>query len=110
MENTEGRNTSDTEILQTEEKSFDFKEKLNLMRNANDKRMKIIALYWNYKGWIFQNKLQYEKALRRELKSSKDLLGYDSQQITETMDFCDKEYEVWTMESIARRIEDIALR
>ncbi len=108
MENTESRNVTDTENSTTEE-IFDFQEKLNLMRNANDKRMKIIALYWSYKGWKFQNKLQYEKALRRELKASKDLLGYDSKQITETMDFCDKEFEIWTIETISKQIEGVVL-
>lgn len=96
--------------LITEEQPFSFQEKLSLMRNATDKRMKIIALYWTYKGWKFQNKLQYEKALRRELKSSKELLGYDSQQITETMDFCDKEFEMWSLETVGLRIEDIVFK
>lgn len=91
------------------EQVFNFEEKLHLMREDIDKRMKIIALYWHYKGWRFQNKLQYEKALRRELRASKDLLGYDSKQITETMDFCDKEFEIWTLETISKQVENVVL-
>lgn len=89
---------------------FNYEEKLTLMRNSTDKRMKIIALYWTYKGWRFQNQLQYKKALIRELRASRDLLGFTSQQITETMDFCDKEFEMWTMETVGSRIEDVVLR
>lgn len=92
------------------DKPFSFEEKIALMRADDDKRMKIIALYWTYKKWRFQNELQYRKALTRELKSSRDLLGYDSQQITETMDYCDSEFDMWTLESVGKRIEDIALR
>lgn len=94
-------------ILQPKE--FVFAEKLALMAADKDKRMKIIALYWKFKGWQFQNELQYTKALRRELRASKELLGYNSQQITETMEFCEKEFEIWTLESCGKRIEDIAL-
>ncbi len=89
---------------------FVFEDKLRIMRESTDKRMKIIALYWTYKGWRFQNALQYNKALRREIRASGDLLGYTSQQITETMDFCNKEFEIWSLESVGKRIEDIALR
>lgn len=93
-----------------EQEAFDFNSKLGNMRQSEDKKMKIIALYWLYKGWRFQNKLQYEKALRRELRASKELLGYDSEQITRTMDFCDSEFDMWTLETCCLRIEDIALR
>lgn len=103
MENTE-------KDSKEEEGPFNFQEKLKILQQSPDKRMKIIALYWSYKGWRFQNKLQFDKALRRELRASKELLGYDSQQITETMDFCDKEFEMWSLESVGKRIEDIALR
>ncbi len=93
----------------TEVKPFSMEEKLKSMWASTDKRMKIIALYWQHKGWKFQNELQYGKALRRELRASKDLMGYTSEQIRETMDFCDKEFEMWTLESVSKRIEDIAL-
>lgn len=88
---------------------FSMNEKLAVMRASEDKRMKIIALYWSYKGWRFQNELQYKKALQRELRISKELMGYDSKQITETMEFCDKEFEMWGLETIAKRVEDVAL-
>lgn len=89
--------------------SFVFKDKLAVMWADDDKRIKIIALYWEYKGWQFQNKLQYEKALRRELRSSKELLGYDSKQIKEAMDVCDREFEIWTLESVGKIIENVVL-
>lgn len=88
---------------------FVFTDKLKIMWEDKDKRMKIIALYWEYKGWIFQNKLQYQKALKRELISSKELLGYDARQIRETMDFCDKEFPIWGLETVGKQIENIAL-
>lgn len=91
------------------ESPFNYEEKLTLMRNSSDKRMKIIALYWGYKGWKFQNALQYNKALKREIRASGDLLGYTSQQITETMDFCDKEFDMWTMETLGKQIENVCL-
>lgn len=94
----------------TEVLPFDFNSKLRFMQESTDKRMKIIALYWLYKGWRFQNELQYTKALKRELRPAKELLGYDSRQITETMDFCDTEFDMWGIETICKQIENVVFK
>ncbi len=95
--------------MDTTEPPFNFEDKLKLMRESTDKRMKIIALYWSLKGWKFQNALQYSKALKRELRCSQDLLGYNSEQITTAMQVCNSEFDMWSLETLSKRIEDIVL-
>lgn len=89
------------------EKVYDFKEKIKLMKASKDVRMPIIAFYWFFKEWTFNNEKQYSAALRRELRPAKDLSGYTLQEIDKAMDYCKKNITTWTLETVHKRITDL---
>lgn len=87
---------------------FNFQEELEKLKNDKRKDFKIIALFWRKKGWDFQNRLQFNAALKRELRAAKDLKGYTGDQIARSMAYCAKEYpEIWTLETVGKRITDV---
>lgn len=86
---------------------FDFHKELNLLKEGKRKDYKIIALYWKKKDWTFENRAQFVAALKRELRPAKALSGYSGEQIARAIDYCDKEYDVWTLETLHKRITDL---
>lgn len=98
----------DSIILQSDDcVKFDFQEKLKLMENNDkDARMKIIALFWRYKGFKFENDTNYQNAIKRELRGSQRLTGYNLKRIEEVMywlngqDWCD-----WGIETVHKYID-----
>jgi hypothetical protein len=91
----------------SEETEWNFEEELLKLKNGKRKDHKIIALYWKKKNWVFENKEQFNPALVRELKPAKDLIGYTGEQIAQAILYCQKEYKVWTLESVGKRIKDL---
>lgn len=88
-------------------KEYNFEEELQKLKNSTRKDYKIIALYWKKKGFVFENKEQFNAALVRELKAAKLLKGYSGEQIGQAIKFCMKEYPLWTLETCGKRISDI---
>lgn len=86
---------------------FDTKQEIQKMRDGNRKDLKIIALYWSKKGYEFENKVQFQKALRRDLRPANTLIGYTGIQIAKAIQYCQREYPVWTLETINKRITDL---
>jgi hypothetical protein len=93
--------------LSQSDEVFSFDDQMQKMKTDPDNRMLIIAYYWYYKGWTFENRKQYDSALRRELRPAKDLQGFTIKQISSAMEFCSKEYKVWTLETVNKRINDL---
>ena len=90
-----------------EKKKFNFDDYLKEMEKDKQRHIRIIALYWKYKGFIFQNKQQAQAALKRELRPAKMLVGYSDKEITETMDWlCDNVNFKWTLETIHKFIDE----
>lgn len=88
---------------------FSFKEEMEKLRTSNRKIDKIIGLYWTKKGWSFENKDQYITNYKRELKPASLLKGYSGKQIARSMEYCLKKYDIWTLETCIKRIEDVKL-
>lgn len=86
---------------------FSFEEKIQLMKTDPDKRMLIIAFYWYFKKWEFDNEDQYHAALKRELRAATNLKGFSIKEISAVMEYCSKEYKVWTLETVFKRITDL---
>ena len=88
---------------------FSFEEEIEKIKIGTRKDLKIMAFYWKKKGWVFENRKQFESALRRELKPAKALLGYTSEQVGEVVRFCQDNYEKigWTLETCSKRIDSI---
>jgi len=85
---------------------FSFNKILKEMEK--DKRhIQIIALYWKFKHYRFDNREQYQSALRRELRPARDLIGYSDDRIKQVMRYLDKNLDVkWTIETINKFINE----
>lgn len=90
-----------------EEAPFLFKEKLKLLKDSSRHDFKVIALYWSSKGFEFDNKDQYNSALKRELRAAGLLKGYSGTQIAQAIDYCKKNHPVWTLETVGKRVADL---
>lgn len=88
---------------------WNFEEELERLRKSeNRKDFQIIALYWKKKGWHFENKDQFNAALRRELKPAQSLKGYTGPQIASVIAYCMEKYpDIWTLETCFKRISDL---
>lgn len=91
---------------------FSFEEELSKLKESTRKDFKIIALYWTKKKFKFENKKQFDSALRRELRASKELTGYSGEQIARAIKYCQDNYEKvgWTLETINKRISDVVIK
>ncbi len=56
---------------------------------------------------MFENEEQFNGALRRELRAARDLKGYAGDQIAQAIDYCKKNYDTWTLETVSKRIADL---
>lgn len=93
-------------IVEQSSTPFSFKEKLDRIWEGNRKDLKIIARYFSLKGFSYDNELQYQSALKRELKPAKMLLGYTAQQIDTAVEYCKKNYpDIWTLETLHKVID-----
>lgn len=91
-----------------EESEFSLVSILERLANSNDKKNKIIALYFYRKNFKFQNKLQFNTEYKRNTRPALDLLGYNSKQIEATMDYCEEQWgTVWTLETVVKRINNV---
>ena len=77
------------------------------MEKDKKKHIKIIALYWKYKHYKFDNKEQYQGALKRDMRAASNLKGYSPPRITEVMDWLDDNVDFrWTLETVGKFIND----
>lgn len=104
---THKRNKENTKETVASDEVFDFNKEIQILREGKRKDFKIIALYWRKKGWVFENREQFNSALKRELRAAKALKGYTGEQIAQAIAYCEREYEVWTLESCHKRITDL---
>jgi len=92
-----------------EKPPFLFKEEFEKLGNSTWKVNKIIYNYWKVKGFEFENKKQFDSAVKREIRPAKLLEGYTAVQINKTMDYCKDNYTTipWTLETCVKRISDV---
>ncbi len=86
---------------------YSFIGELTKLRDSPRHDLKVIALYWSSKGFVFHNEEQFKAGLKRELRTAGLLKGYSGTQIAQAIDYCKKNYEVWTLETCAKRIADL---
>lgn len=98
-----------SEVLDTKQ-PFSYEDKLNWLSNSYRKDFKIIALYWSIKSFRFDNEAQFQTALKRELRPASQLKGYDGKELREVMEYCDKNFELWSLETVVKRVSDIINR
>lgn len=121
---TKETNTNDCETivshlkqsLKSEEKKnftdqpFSFKQSLEGMQASEQRHLQIIALYWQFKNIIAENKDQYATLLGKELKAARDLKGFSDKQITEIMEYLEhNETFKWNLQSVLKYVgEDLS--
>lgn len=86
---------------------FSFKEEIGKLASNKRKDFKIIALYWATKKWEFENREQFNSALKRELRPAGSLKGYSGEQIAKAITHCRENYKEWSLETVGKRITDI---
>lgn len=86
-----------------DEDKFSTEEKIKTMFKSPDKRMSVIAYYWREKKFKFENKKQYQVALKRELKPSADLIAYSAGKIKTVVEFLKGQNKIdWTLETVIK--------
>lgn len=105
------KETTTKEMVVPTTNTFSLKEEIVKLGSGTRKDHKIIALYFIKRGWKFENKDQFNAALKRELRPASLLVGYDSEQLKECLDYCKNNYrpEMWTLETVGKRIADKVL-
>ena len=105
----EGNTYKETHIVAdaTEKKSFSFKEKIESMKQNEDVRMSIIAIYWEIKEITAENHEQYQAMLRRELRPATDLKGYPLIKIEKVCQWLKENADFkWTLETVIKYINE----
>lgn len=85
-----------------------LKDKEQKMLDSKDIRMQIILAYWRHKGIDPDNEDQYKAILKRELRASGDLKGYDLEKIKKCFKHLDgqKYLTKWTLETVFKFIDE----
>jgi DNA-binding MarR family transcriptional regulator len=91
--------------IDIQEKEFNYKNKIIKMARDKNKHIQIIAMYWFYKKFVYENKEQYQSAIRRELRPAQNLIGYTLERIRETMFFLNGTSIFWTLETVHKFID-----
>jgi len=87
--------------------NWDFSEKLKEILNDKKRHIRIIGLYWQFKGFNFENQEQYQAALKRELRAAKLLVGYSDERILQVMEFLRENTRIkWTLETVHKYIDE----
>lgn len=105
------RPMNNTHIVADATREFSFGSELEKLKSSPRKDMKIIALYWKRKNYQFANRVQFSRALKRELRPANSLIGYDGKEIALAMSYCEDNYGKkqipWTLETVSKRIADL---
>jgi len=96
------------EVVSKADAPFSFKDKLKEMLSSKRRDLQIIALYWQRKGYGFNNNDQYQSALKRELRAAKNLKGYSDDRILEVIEFLEEipDLPKWTLETVHKYVDD----
>ncbi len=105
--NKNDNNEKNTLPSQAPEEVFVFDTELQKLKDSTRKDHKIIALYWKTKGFIFENRKQFNASLRRELRAAGSLTGYTGMQVAQAIEYSRKNYKTWTLETVGKRIADL---
>lgn len=102
-----GANEGKSKDKALEKVPYSFIGELTKLRDSPRHDMKVIALYWSSKGFVFENEDQFKVGLKRELKAAQLLKGYSGEQIAQAIDYCKRNYDTWTLETVSKRISDL---
>jgi len=92
-----------------DDRPFSFKENLEKLLNCKQRHIRIIGLYFKHKGFVFDNKEQFQSAVSRNLRPARRLVGYSDEDILRTFEWLDEEeyLEKWTLETVEKYIDEV---
>lgn len=100
-----------TEIREKKLSPYSFDEELKKLWQSNWKPHKIVALFWEHKGYRFENAEQFKANLARDIKLSEPLKGYDSNQLEAAIRICKRESSKlnfdWKLTTVFKKINEI---
>lgn len=99
--------SKDISVSKADKEKFSYKTYLEDLIGNKRRDIHIIGLYWQYKGFAFDNKLQCSAAIKRELRPVKNLIGYLDDRILEVMEWLENNTDMkWTLETIHKFIDE----
>ena len=88
-------------------KEYSFDRCMRTFRESTDKRFPVLAFYFEAKGFVFENKEQHISAVQRNIKSASALIGYQAEQIVNTMEHLNLNATFkWTLETVGKYIDE----
>lgn len=101
------------EIIQTsviKDDSYSFP--LNEMLKSKQFHIQIIGIYWKWLDWNFDNKEQYQSAVKRDLRTASALKGYSLDRIKRTFKYLDEQSDNgkkfnWNLGTVHKYIDGV---
>ena len=102
----------DISVSKTDE--YSFSNSLKEMLNSKQIHIQIIGIYWKWLNWKFENKIQYQAALKRDLRSASALKGYSLNRIKKTFKELDRQSDNgkkfnWNLSTVHKYIDNIKI-
>jgi len=86
---------------------YSFNNHLSLLLKDKQKHIRIIAVYWQLKGFKMPTKKATDRALKRDLRAASNLTGYSIERIKEVIVFLRDNYDFkYTLESVFKFIDE----
>lgn len=91
---------------------YSFSSSLNKMLKDKQLHIQIIGIYWKWLDWKFENKIQYQSALKRDLRTASSLKGYSLDRIRRTFKYLDEQSNNgkkfnWNLNTVHKYIDGI---
>ena len=91
---------------------FSSKGIIEKMINDQQKHIQVVGIYWKWLGWSFENKVQYQSALKRDLRAASALKGYSLARIKRTFkkldgDSANGEKFAWNLNTVHKTIDNV---
>lgn len=96
-------------LSEVSDEQFQMNDYLLQVKGDKQRSVQLIGLYWEKKKYVFPNKKAAQNAIKRDLRSAKNLLPYPDEDITAVMDWLDdhaKEQRFdWKLETVFKYID-----
>jgi len=91
------------DIVASSDIPFSLEEEINKLDNSPRRDLKLIGLYFDHRRPTFENKKQFEIALRRHLKPAGLLKEFSNNQILDALDYAKREYkDIYTLDTLIK--------
>jgi hypothetical protein len=105
-------NNDNNEINNMPTARFDSKEYITQLLNDPKRHIRIIGLYYQFKGYEFPALDAARYSVKRDLKGASELVGYGDEKLLQTMNYLvslvnKNKLQKWTLETIAKYINEL---